>query len=198
MIKPAITRNCDTDFPAAFVGCKCPAETVGSRSRWNICRGRRTTRENAFLITAWKFSWISPLQNPPESVRAGFAVEGKRFCHCQKTVRRLSTCASLVRTLRESQNKQYSFRGPFRPGNFFKTAYLCPFHPPFSSSAFFYRVSFPSPLSFEWSTNFSIVLLWAWMAAVRDERMGFARTRKVLNCRVEIFIAMFFFSNRET
>lgn len=83
---------------------------------------RRTTRENAFLITAWKFSRISrPLQNLPESVRAGFAVEEKRFCHRQKTFL-YSTCTSLVRTLREPQNKQYSFRGPFRPGNFFETA----------------------------------------------------------------------------
>lgn len=53
----------------------------------------------------------------PDSVRVGFADKGKRFCHCQKTVLQ-ATCASLVRTLHEPQNKQYSFRGPFRPRNF--------------------------------------------------------------------------------
>jgi len=71
--------------------------------------------------------------------KAGFAVEGKRFCHRQKTILH-STCASLVRTLRESQNKQYSFRGPFRPGNFSETASLL-FSPSLSLSLSLFIVS---------------------------------------------------------
>lgn len=96
-------------------------------------------------------------RNPPGKRRAGFAIEGKRFYHRQKTVL-CSMCASLVRILGELQNKQYSFRGPFHPGNFLR------FFVPFSLLSLtspFYRISFPS-MSFEWSANFSIVLR-GWM-----------------------------------
>lgn len=128
----------------------------------------------------------------------GFAVEGKRFCHRQKTVLH-STCATLVRTLHEPRNKQYSFRGPFRPGNFFETAsplfsrlparlsrsLFPPFYPCLLPVTTVVRVIgqlFNRPPSMNGD------------AAVRGGGMSFARTRKVLNCRTKIStVAMVFF-----
>lgn len=110
-----------------------------------------------------------PPQNPSQSIRTGFARSRENGSATARKRFLQSTCASLAKTLREPLNKQYSFRGPFCPGNFLETASLL--FSPFSPSLHLFIVS-PSRChwsSFEWSTNFSIVLR-AWMATVQSGR----------------------------
>ena len=108
------------------------------------------------------------------------------ICSRWKTVLH-STCASLVRTLCEPQNKQYLLLpraiSPRKLWNRFSAVlslFSLSFYPPFST---FLSPFWASPLSFEWSANFSIVLLA--MVAVRgrtDELRANERNFK-LSCR---------------